>query len=168
MVSPPSASLLMSLIQDPVILGWERLRSPGFFPDLDSVSVLDIFTDQARIPNCGTVFVSKSAVQSQVQSLVIIPKPKKVSSSGEEAEPVIVIQAESVTQLEVGVLCFHLSSGLNNTRHKKKRIFFIMEDPEASRFVKLLQCDLKAPCPCPRYIFAMDDVYGLPILPPTL
>ena len=124
MVSPPSADLLMSLVKDQWILGYESLGVNS--PVLDSVSVLDIFTDQARIPNCETVFVSKSLAKSPVLPFVIIPKPKKGSSSGEEAEPVITIQAEGVTLLEDGVVCLHLRPGLNKNMSIKNVNFIIV------------------------------------------
>ena len=90
-------------------------------PVMDSVSVLDIFTDQAMVPHCGTVILSR---------------PR------EEVEPVITIKAENVTRVEYGlmknlrdrVVCLHLKTGVDNNRIKKSRIFFIMEEHQAKIF----------------------------------
>ena len=70
MVCPPSADLLFGLVQDTVILGWEMLMLPASLTVMDSVSVLDIFSDQARIHHH-----SKSQEKFQVPGMV----PKLVS-----------------------------------------------------------------------------------------
>ena len=135
MVSPPSVDLLCGLVQDTVILGWERLTASS--PVMESVSVLDIFTDQAMVPHCGTLILSRPEALSGDQPFVIIPKPKK--GSREEVEPVITIKAENVTRVEYGlmknlwdrVVCLHLKTGLDNNRIKKSRIFFIMEEHQS-------------------------------------
>ena len=126
--------LLFGLVQDTEILGWEMLMLPASLTVMDCVSVLDIFTDQARIPQCGTVFLPE-------QPIVIIPKPKKSSRSREEVEPVIIIQTENVSQVEhfctenYIVVCLHLNIGLNHKiLNTKNRIFFIMEDHQAKIF----------------------------------
>ena len=141
---------MTGLACDIVSLWWEGLgESP---PELDSVSVLDIFTDQARLPHCGTVFLAPADGQTPGQTVLIIPKPQTAARSGEE-EPVITIQAEKVSLVEYtntgeqGVVCFHLNSGEDsNVGKKKTRLFFIMENQQKNIFVKLLPSLKKEKC----------------------
>ena len=140
---------ITGLAQDILSLWWERLGAST--PGLDSVSVLDIFTDQARLPHCGTVFLAQAQDQTPGQTVVIIPKPQTASRS--EEEPVISIQAEAVSLVEHtttgdhGVVCLHLNSGEDGSIGKKKtRMFFIMENRQTNMFVKLLPAVKKEKC----------------------
>ena len=111
MVSPPSADLLMRLVQDSVILGWERLSSPGLFPNLESRCWISSQTRQGfpTVELFSFLNLRPSLASSPLSSFQNL---RKVPVPGRRRSPWCdVIQAESVTQLEDGLVCLHLSSG---------------------------------------------------------
>ena len=110
-------------------------------PLLDSVSVLDVFTDQTRLPNCGTIFLSKARGKSPDSPVFIIPKPKKVSE--ESGEETVRITSETVVRVEHGkegnyeVVCLVLHPTLGNIAgRQRKHVFFVMEEDQARTILK--------------------------------
>ena len=135
---------MTGLARDKVSLWWER-QGGGDCVRLDSVSVLDIFTDQARLTHCGTVFLAKPDGQTSDQTVLIIPKPQNDSRSKEKPGPVMTIQTETVSLVELGmtgdlkVVCLNLNTEEDSKVGKKKtRMFFIMESLQATIFLKYL------------------------------
>ena len=131
---------MTGLARDKVSLWWEGQDDDC--ARLDSASVVDIFTDQARLTHCGTVFLAKPDGQTSEETVVIIPKPQNDSRSKEKAESVMTIQTETVSQVELGmtghlgVVCLNLNTGEDSKAGKKKtRMFFIMESLQANIFL---------------------------------
>ena len=142
---------MTGLARDIVSLWWEGLG--GGSPRFDSVSVVDIFTDQARLPHCGTVFLTRVKGQIPGQTVLIIPKKQNTASfmEEEEAEPVVTIHAETMERVfftwldgtgescQWVVVCLTLTTGEDSKAGRENtRIFFIVEYQQVRIFIRYL------------------------------